>query len=145
MQTILTTASQTTLGTYSYDAAAGTGTCALSPQPPLITDIMSAGLLTLHLTPVTPDIGMPFRSYNFSDPLQQPALVLTATPILRGDLNCDQSVNELDIAAFTLAMLDPVAYAAAYPSCNVHRADMDSNGVQDGRDIAGFVSALLAG
>ncbi len=58
-------------------------------------------------------------------------------------MNCDGWVNEGDVDPFVLAMLDPAAYAAAYPACDINLGDMDGSGTLDGRDVQGFVSALL--
>jgi hypothetical protein len=61
---------------------------------------------------------------------------------LRGDLNCDEAVNAADIEPFILALLDPVAYSAAFPDCNRELADMNADGDVDVFDIDGFVRAL---
>ena len=61
-----------------------------------------------------------------------------------GDLNCDGSLNSLDIDAFVLALTDPPGYATAYPDCDVDLADCDANGSINSLDIDPFV-ALLTG
>jgi hypothetical protein len=62
-----------------------------------------------------------------------------------GDLNCDGEFDLADVEAFTLALLDPAAYEAAYPGCNIMLADMDGNGSVDGLDIEVFVARLMGG
>ncbi len=66
------------------------------------------------------------------------AALATAT----GDLNCDCSVNELDLAPFALALRDPAGYADQYPGCNILRADANADGTVNGSDIEAFVRLL---
>lgn len=61
-----------------------------------------------------------------------------------GDMNCDNTLDLNDVSAFVLAQVDPTAYASAYPGCDPLRGDFADNDILDGRDISGFVSALLA-
>ncbi|TWT45536.1 hypothetical protein RAS1_19620 [Phycisphaerae bacterium RAS1] len=63
---------------------------------------------------------------------------------LLGDMNCDGVVDILDINPFTLALSDPVAYAAAFPGCNINNGDINGDGNVDVLDINPFV-ALLGG
>ncbi|MGH6958864.1 MAG: hypothetical protein ACREE7_00120, partial [Dongiaceae bacterium] len=60
-----------------------------------------------------------------------------------GDLNCDGAVNNFDIDPFVLALLDPAAYAAAYPDCDIDLADVNGDGVVNNFDIDPFVELLL--
>jgi len=62
----------------------------------------------------------------------------------QGDLNCDGVVSLLDVPPFVLGLIDPAAYAVAFPACDVTRADVDGNAENDGRDIKAFVSLLLS-
>jgi M6 family metalloprotease-like protein len=67
---------------------------------------------------------------------------------VRGDLNCDDAVNLDDIPHFVQALVDPAGYdadhdGAPYLLCNRMAADMDGDTLIDGRDIPGFVDALL--
>src|SRR5262249_17982540 len=39
------------------------------------------------------------------------------------DPNCDGQLNGKDISAFLLALLNPVAYAAAFPGCDICHSD----------------------
>lgn len=64
---------------------------------------------------------------------------------LIGDMTCDNEVNGGDIAAFILAITDPVGYEAAYPDCPINHADLDQSKTVDLNDTEGFVSLLLNG
>ncbi|TWT40447.1 Microbial collagenase precursor [Phycisphaerae bacterium RAS1] len=68
----------------------------------------------------------------------------SAAPPARGDLNCDGSVDILDINAFVLAVGDAAAYAAAYPQCDITAGDVNADGAVDILDINPF-TALLSG
>lgn len=63
-----------------------------------------------------------------------------AAPCIKGDVNNDSLVNELDIGPFVDVMLeqnmDPVAVCAC---------DLNGDGKADGLDIEGLVSSLLCG
>ncbi len=61
----------------------------------------------------------------------------------RGDANCDGLVDNGDIDAFVLALLDPAAYAAEFPTCNIQNADTNNDGAVDNADIDSFVVLLL--
>lgn len=60
-----------------------------------------------------------------------------------GNLNCDCAVNESDLEAFVLALIDPAGYAAMHPLCDIDRADMQQDTYVNGNDIGPFVAALL--
>lgn len=59
-----------------------------------------------------------------------------------GDLNCDRLVDNEDIDAFVLALTNPTAYAAAFPSCYRNRADINGDMLVDNEDIDPFVLLL---
>ncbi len=59
-----------------------------------------------------------------------------------GDLNCDGAINAFDIDPFALALVDPAAYAAAWPACDVLLADVNGDGVVNVFDIDPFVELL---
>lgn len=59
-----------------------------------------------------------------------------------GDVNCDGAINVLDINPFTLALSDPIAYAAMYPDCDIDLADVNNDGNVDVLDINPFVALL---
>lgn len=62
-----------------------------------------------------------------------------------GDLNCDGSVNILDINPFVLAVSDPAAYAAAFPDCNRNLGDINGDGQVNVLDINPFVALISGG
>ncbi|QOJ14065.1 MAG: hypothetical protein HRU75_05205 [Planctomycetia bacterium] len=62
-----------------------------------------------------------------------------------GDLNCDNSLNNFDIDAFVLALIDPAGYVALYPGCDILNADVDGDGAVTNFDIDPFVQLLVGG
>ncbi|MGD8454557.1 MAG: DUF2817 domain-containing protein [Phycisphaerae bacterium] len=66
-------------------------------------------------------------------------------PYQPGDLNCDGTVDNFDIAAFILALTNPDGYATAYPGCDRMLADINGDGSVDNFDISPFVSLLTDG
>lgn len=62
--------------------------------------------------------------------------------LVLGDMNCDGVVNVLDINPFTLALSDPAAYAAAFPSCNINNGDINGDGNVDVLDINPFITLI---
>ncbi|MCG8405369.1 MAG: dockerin type I repeat-containing protein [Phycisphaerales bacterium] len=67
---------------------------------------------------------------------------LIQPPVLFGDLNCDGRIDALDIAPFVQAVLDPVGYDAAFPSCDINNGDLSSDGFVNESDVAPFVQCL---
>jgi len=62
-----------------------------------------------------------------------------------GDMNCDGTLDGLDIQPFLLAMFDPAAYEVEYEGCNILNGDFDHSGVVDVPDVEVFVDALIGG
>ncbi len=62
---------------------------------------------------------------------------------LLGDTNCDGAVDNGDIDAFVLALLDAGAYNAAFPDCDILHADVNADQAVDNGDIDAFVARLL--
>ncbi|MGH6959255.1 MAG: hypothetical protein ACREE7_02105 [Dongiaceae bacterium] len=60
-----------------------------------------------------------------------------------GDLNCDGALNNFDVDPFVLALLDPAAYAAAHPDCDIANADVNGDRRVNNFDIDAFVRLLL--
>lgn len=56
-----------------------------------------------------------------------------------GDMNCDGAVNASDQPLFVTALVEP----SGFDGCDVNNADMNGDATLDGRDILGFVEALL--
>jgi probable HAF family extracellular repeat protein len=67
------------------------------------------------------------------------------TPVRPGDLNCDGVLDIADVEPFVLALVDPVSYATVYPACNALAADVDDDGVADGKDVGRFIELLTGG
>ncbi len=65
------------------------------------------------------------------------------TSACRGDLDCDGAVNIADADSFATALVDPAGYQASHPSCDINRADVNMDGVIDGRDVGAFVGSVL--
>lgn len=65
------------------------------------------------------------------------------TPTIVGDLNCDGAVNNFDIDAFVLAIVDQVAYMTAYPTCSVASGDVNHDGMLNNFDIDPFVACIV--
>ena len=59
-------------------------------------------------------------------------------------MNCDGAVNAGDVVPFTQAMLDPAAYQAAHPTCNMNGADVNADGFIDGRDVQALTQKITA-
>ncbi len=93
------------------------------------TDINDSGQIAAFGYGPMPGGGMRYRS-------------AVLTPVPRGDMNCDGSVNAFDIDDFVLALTDPSGYAAARPLCAAYLADMDDDGLVTSFDIDPFVTAL---
>ncbi|MBK8915238.1 MAG: hypothetical protein IPM64_11690 [Phycisphaerales bacterium] len=63
--------------------------------------------------------------------------------VLYGDMNCDGVVNNFDIDAFVLALIDPPGYAAAFPGCDPIRGDINRDDVFNNFDIDVFVNCIV--
>jgi len=60
-----------------------------------------------------------------------------------GDLNCDGRVNQRDLRPFVDALLNPTAYHAHYPACNILNGDLNEDYEVDGLDVQFFVDLLI--
>ncbi len=73
-------------------------------------------------------------------------LVEVGSELVVGDANDDGELNNLDIASFVLALINPVAYQAMFPDVDPDVVlDMNGDGGFDNLDIASFVAALTGG
>ena len=59
-----------------------------------------------------------------------------------GDLNCDGVFNDEDIDPFVRALVNPGAYAAAFPNCHPDHADLNGDGLLNAFDIGAFINLL---
>jgi hypothetical protein len=69
----------------------------------------------------------------------------TAGASLRGDLNCDGSVNFGDINPFVLRLSNPAAYQTQFPNCPDGNGDINADGSVNFADINPFVTLLSGG
>ncbi|MFO0972367.1 MAG: FG-GAP-like repeat-containing protein [Phycisphaerae bacterium] len=85
------------------------------------------------------------RTERFLGPIgvDQPLTLTPAASLLPGDLNCDGRVNGLDVEAFVLALQNPAAYAADYPTCNRSNGDLNLDNALSAADAGLLVTALL--
>lgn len=70
-------------------------------------------------------------------------LIAGSPALVPGDLNCDCLVSAADIAPFVLALVDPAAYLAANPGCDIQRADLNGDTLIDGSDVAELIRRLV--
>ena len=59
-----------------------------------------------------------------------------------GDMNCDGSLNSLDIDPFVLALTDPGNYVVQHPACVANNADCNCDGSLNSLDIDPLVAML---
>lgn len=87
---------------------------------------------------------------NFANPVLLSSVVATCAATcagggtassVRGDANCDGTVNNFDIDAFVLALLSPAAYQAQFPGCL--GADVDGDGRVTNFDTDPFTTLLM--
>ena len=71
-------------------------------------------------------------------------LVRELLGFVRGDVNRDGTVDVLDVDAFVLALVDPGAFAGAYPDGDFENADVNADGSVNGDDIQPFVQLVLS-
>ncbi|OWY72739.1 hypothetical protein B7486_05050 [cyanobacterium TDX16] len=72
-----------------------------------------------------------------------PDLLFTMFSASLGDMNCDGTVNGVDIKPFVLAISDPKGYATEYPACEIRNGDVSGDILIDESDIAPFAERLL--
>lgn len=60
-----------------------------------------------------------------------------------GDMDCSGAVDINDVAPFVQALLDPAGYMAAFPGCDINRADTNSDNDRNSADLSGFLDRLL--
>jgi serine protease AprX len=60
-----------------------------------------------------------------------------------GDMDCNYVVDLKDVAPFVLALMSPAEYQNQFPTCVLQHADVNGDGLIDGRDIQSFVELLL--
>ena len=74
----------------------------------------------------------------------QNTAIVAVEPGVLGDANDDGVLNNLDISAFVLALLNRTAYELMYPNVTpIIRLDMNNDGALNNLDISAFVAAIL--
>jgi titin len=97
--------------------------------------------ITATATDLTPN---PIGPSNNTSEFSTCAAVMPAPSQAPCDLNCDGGISGLDVAAFTLAVLDPAGYAAQFPGCDILNGDCNDDTATGLPDASGFVLCLLA-
>ncbi len=78
---------------------------------------------------------------NYDGVVNGSELVADALP---GDFNLDGSIDGRDIEAIVTALIDPVAYATAYPTADLLAiGDLNNDEAFDLADVDGFIALLL--
>jgi hypothetical protein len=87
-------------------------------------------------------VGGRFLSAGGASAQRLTRLVGCDPSLVRGDLNCDGLVNNLDVDPFVLLLTNPDAYEQQHPRCAPVRGDINHDGRVDNFDIDGFVALL---
>ncbi|MCH7872282.1 MAG: hypothetical protein IID33_11335 [Planctomycetes bacterium] len=119
---------------------------------------MAIGNNTVYLTATRGDDDIPCFSYDLSQgpngewiAFTQPYPQFHSTggaawipdPYMPGDLNCDGTINALDIEPFLVALFEPENYPAAYPDCDINLGDLNGDGLINALDIEPFLGVLF--
>ncbi len=145
LELILTTATLAPMGQFTSTGVDGRVSFDLSLPAEFMTDFNAGGPVSLYFARVTPTLGFTGFARNYFVDTSRPDLVLTAASTACGDVNCDGAVAIDDIEPFVLALVDPAEYAVQYPGCPISRADLSTDGLVDGGDVAAFVACLVGG
>lgn len=100
---------------------------------------------TIRITPKSPHASIRFRCMATTPCASYISAIAVLTSVLPADANCDGRVDNFDIDPFVLAIVDPGAYAAAFPACNAKSADANCDGAVDNFDIDPFVVCIVDG
>ena len=102
---------------------------------------LAAGSYALEISAYTEAYSRgPWRQYAEGTATYDVTMVVTE--LYQGDLNCDGSINSLDIDPFVLALTDPAGYAGSFPDCDAILADCNDDGSINSLDIDPFVDLL---
>ena len=94
----------------------------------ILAEIIQERLANPNLASVFPDFTPTFRGVTES--------------CASADVNCDGEVNLNDVVPFTQAMTDEATFRAGHPGCDPMNADLNRDGLIDGRDIQVFTDRL---
>lgn len=142
LQFLLTQSPEQVMGELAGAGSDGPRICDLPISGGFAQSLRAGQTVTLHLSPMTASLGFTFQSRNFFDPQLRPMLMITVEPSIAGDVNCDNQLNAQDVSALATALIDPVAYQIEHPNCDINHADIDRDGLVDGRDIPRFLDLL---
>lgn len=101
-----------------------------------------AGDPRFHDDPGTPDTGA--SGNGPPEVVDMGAYEFQGTSVFLGDLDCSGTLDPNDIAPFVQALIDPAGYAAAFPACDINRADTNADMLVNGADTQGFIDLLTA-
>lgn len=101
--------------------------------------------------PLDPEPPLDFNALGFSNPMTAGTTKrfrariheISLRPLVRGDLNCDGTVNAFDIEPFLLALFEPSRYVIEFPDCELFLADMNLDSFIDAFDIEPFLNVLF--
>jgi hypothetical protein len=112
----------------------------------------AAGTYTFHLENVAANVLTALNSPPAFSPVASAIVNLTGASFsvtvggLRGDLNCDGSVNFQDINPFVLYLSNPSSWQATFPGCLLQNGDINADGTYPSfGDINPFVTLLSGG
>ncbi|MGD8452078.1 MAG: hypothetical protein PVJ57_09695 [Phycisphaerae bacterium] len=103
------------------------------------------GRIALAYLGIDADDGLAGLSQGFGTPGDFEESNLSEMPACYaiGDMNCDGTVNNFDIAPFVMALSNPTNYETQYPTCDRYLADVDGDGSVNNFDISPFIALLL--
>jgi hypothetical protein len=140
LQTLLASATENSLGSFSNTLTDVTHVYALMPDPVFIADIAAGGSVTLHLVPVSATLGFTFHSKDYFIPQYHPRLTITAVPTgaQSADLDGDGDVDLADYNILRNCLAGP---AADVPS-GCAATDLNNDGHVDLLDFAQFADSF---
>ena len=108
------------------------------PWTEVLVDVSAFADGESHLLSFDSEVSGPFRSNFYVD-----AVEISVEGGLLGDLNCDGTVDALDIEPFLVALFDPAGYPIQYPECDINLGDINGDGDVNALDIEGFLNLLF--
>lgn len=114
----------------SDGTAAGTVPVAADGAPPLSPDQLTPAENRLYFVAAGQDKGRELWALDVGQ-------------YSRGDVNCDDEVDALDIEPFLVALFEPENYPIRYPDCDIDLADTNGDGEVNTLDIEAFLELLF--
>ncbi|QOJ14797.1 MAG: hypothetical protein HRU75_09160 [Planctomycetia bacterium] len=122
-----------TLATGSFAAPATAGSYTFRLQNAIANTLDSIATLPNHSPVSSATIAFAPQTISFT----------VGSNVIYGDMNCDGVVNNFDIDAFVLALIDPPGYATAFPGCDPIRGDVNRDESFNNFDIDTFVNCIV--